>query len=90
MSGGGQFVMQGGVTAQAGLVTGQLQTNQQQPGSTKVEVAIQQLQHVMRTLKSSTSSVTNSELNQQILQILKSSPQLMAAFIKHKQVGDFF
>lgn len=70
-------VTQGGVMGQGqGVATaGQQATNVQN------KVVLQQL---MMTLKNPTA---NQDQNQQILQILKSNPQLMAAFIKHRQVN---
>jgi E1A/CREB-binding protein len=46
----------------------------------------QALQLLLQTLK----SPNTPEQQQQILQILKKNPQLMAAFIKQRQVGGFF
>lgn len=46
----------------------------------------QALQQLMQTLRSPQSP----DQQQQILQILKSNPQLMAAFIKQRQVSDYF
>lgn len=45
------------------------------------------LQQLMQTLKNPTSG---PDQQTQILQILKSNPQLMAAFIKQRQVSDIF
>ena len=53
----------------------------QQPGNQASKHALQQL---MQTLKNPTSG---PDQQQQILQILKSNPQLMAAFIKQRQVN---
>lgn len=47
----------------------------------------QALQQLMQTLKSPSSG---PEQQHQILQILKANPQLMAAFIKQRQVSFFF
>lgn len=80
--------IQGGMIAHGGLEPGQLQANQQ-PIGTKIEVAIQQLQQLLQTIKDSPYP-TNTELNQQILQILKANPKLLAAFIKQRQVWAHF
>lgn len=53
----------------------------QQPNNQASKHALQQL---MQTLKNPTSG---PDQQQQILQILKSNPQLMAAFIKQRQVN---
>jgi hypothetical protein len=62
----------------AGVMTPQQQqAQQQQPPGQK-----QALQLLLQTLK----SPNTPEQQQQILQILKKNPQLMAAFIKQRQV----
>lgn len=58
-----------------------IQGQQQQQSSQASKQALQQL---MQTLKNPTSG---PDQQQQILQILKSNPQLMAAFIKQRQVN---
>lgn len=53
------------------------------PGGAGSQMHKQALQQLMQTLRSPQSP----EQQQQILTILKSNPQLMAAFIKQRQVG---
>lgn len=57
----------------------------QQPQQANSTVQKQALQQLLQTLR----SPTTPEQQQQILQILKTNPQLMAAFIKQRQVSIF-
>lgn len=75
MSGMRPNLVQGGNMGQGGSVPGQNPQNQQ--------ASKQALQQLMMTLK----NPTNPDQQQQILSILKSNPQLMAAFIKQRQVS---
>lgn len=59
-----------------------------QPGGATNTPPKQALQQLMQTLKNPSSG---PEQQNQILQILKANPQLMAAFIKQRQVfSNFF
>lgn len=83
--GGNQIMQQNpGMNMRPSGVMGQGQggsvAGQQQP--TNPQSSKQALHQLMMTLK----NPTNQDQNQQILQILKSNPQLMAAFIKQRQV----
>lgn len=62
---------------QAGVRPGAAPINT--PGNMMQKQALQQLLHTLRSPQS-------SEQQQQILAILKTNPQLMAAFIKQRQV----
>lgn len=72
----------GGVAGVGGNVQPPIMQGQQQGNQTSKHA----LQQLMQTLKNPTSG---PDQQQQILQILKSNPQLMAAFIKQRQVHKF-
>lgn len=71
-------LVQGGNMGQGGSIPGQNPQNPQNQQASK-----QALQQLMMTLK----NPTHPDQQQQILSILKSNPQLMAAFIKQRQVS---
>lgn len=76
---GPNAIMGGGMRPTGGALQAAIAQGQQ-PNSQTSKLALQQL---MQTLKNPTSG---PDQQQQILQILKSNPQLMAAFIKQRQV----
>lgn len=78
----GQAVI--GIRQQGGMVTNQPPA--QGGGALPHTPPKQALQQLMQTLKSPSSG---PEQQHQILQILKANPQLMAAFIKQRQVSLF-
>ena len=58
-----------------------VQPNMIQPGATSNVAQKQAVQQLLQTLKNN----PGPEQQQQLLQLLKASPQLMAAFIKQRQ-----
>jgi E1A/CREB-binding protein len=78
-------MMQGNMPGNSAMVPGQMRPNQNIPGMVQLgpnnvpqKQAVQQLIHALK-------NNPGPEQQQQLLQILKANPQLMAAFIKQRQ-----